>query len=78
MSPLATDLEKVLNQVDPQTATLLEQTVRDALALAQRRTLVAGPADDMGYPLGYFESTAGSFSNEPLEAPRELPTQWRA
>jgi hypothetical protein len=77
MSPLATDLEKVLSQVDPQTATLLEQTIRDALALAQRRTPATGPADDMGYPIGYFGSTAGSFSGEPLEAPRELPPQSR-
>lgn len=25
------------------------------------------PVDDMGYPVGYFEETYGSFANDPLE-----------
>ena len=33
--------------------------------------------DSYGYPVDYFEGTAGSFANEPLEAPLELPMQTR-
>ncbi len=31
------------------------------------------PHDAMGYPIGYFENTYGSFAHEPLE--RNQPTQ---
>jgi hypothetical protein len=31
------------------------------------------PLDDMGYPIGYFEETYGSFADEPLE--RNQPLQ---
>lgn len=73
MSPLASDLDRVLRQLDSQTSALLEQAVRDALALAQHRVSSTGAADALGYPPGYFEATAGSFVNEPLDAPAELP-----
>jgi hypothetical protein len=76
MSSLAIDLDNVLNRVDRETAALLEQTIRDALALAERRIQTA-PADTLGYPLGYFEATAGSFAGERLDAPEELPMQPR-
>jgi hypothetical protein len=72
MSTLSSDLDRVISRLDSETAALLEQTIRDALALAQRRPKYVGPTDAQGYPIGYFESTAGSFSDEPLEAPPEL------
>jgi hypothetical protein len=31
----------------------------------------------MGYPIGYFEATAGSFEHEPLERPPQLPLERR-
>jgi hypothetical protein len=34
--------------------------------------LASRPVDEMGYPLGYFEETFGSFADEPLE--RNQPT----
>ena len=34
-------------------------------------------ADALGYPVGYFESTAGSFADEPLERPADLPMDSR-
>ena len=77
MSPLANDLDNVLRQLDPQTATLLERAVRDALALAEHRQRNSHSVDELGYPVGYFEATAGSFAKEPLEAPRDLPLQTR-
>jgi hypothetical protein len=79
MSSLANDLDRVMGQVDQVTATLLEQTVRDALALAQRTGSARDAVDSMGYPIGYFESTAGSFANEPLNAPQDFepqPREW--
>jgi hypothetical protein len=77
VNPLALDLDRILGQLDSGTAVLLERTVRDALALAERRVANSGASDALGYPAGYFEATAGSFANEPLEAPQELPMQAR-
>jgi hypothetical protein len=77
VSPLALDLDRVLNQFDSGTAALLERTVRDALALAERRMKQGAATDVPGYPAGYFEATAGSFAGEPLERPQELPLETR-
>ena len=77
MSSLALELDSVLRSVDRETAALLEKAVRDALVLAQRRVTATGPADALGYPVGYFESTAGSFADEPLEVAREMSMQQR-
>jgi hypothetical protein len=77
MSPLAFDLERVLSQLDSDTAALLERAVRDALALAERRAAPAVAVDSLGYPAGFFEATAGSFVNEVLDAPAELPLEAR-
>ncbi len=77
VNPLALDLDRVLSHVDSETAVLLERTVRDALALAERRATESGAIDALGYPAGYFEATAGSFAKEPLEVPEELPMQTR-
>jgi hypothetical protein len=74
INPLARDLDSLLGRLDSETAVLLERTVRDALALAERRASDAAATDEHGYPAGYFEATAGS---EPLEAPPELPMQTR-
>ena len=75
MAPLAVELDRSLRCLDPDTAALLERTVWDALALAARRS-ENGPTvakDAMGYPLGHFEATVGSFANEPLEVAPDLP-----
>ena len=78
LSPLALDLDKVLSQLDAETAVLLERAWLGAmLALAERRAADGGAAHGLGYPAGYFEATAGSFANEPLEAPKQLPMQMR-
>ncbi len=77
VNPLALDLDRALSRLDSGTAALLERTVRDALALAERRAERNAATDAAGYPVGYFETTAGSFANEPLEAPQKLPMQIR-
>lgn len=77
MNALAVDLDRILQRLDCETALLLERAVRDALALAERHAPPADGRDAFGYPVGYFEATAGSFATEPLEAPAELPWERR-
>lgn len=74
MSTVALELDQTLRQLDSDTAALLERAVRDALALAERRSTRQTEAlDRLGYPVGYFEATAGSFADEQLEPPADLP-----
>jgi len=77
MSTISSDLDQLLGQLDPETAALLERAVRDALALAERRVTAKTATDELGYPIGYFEDTAGSFADEPLERPADLPLSQR-
>lgn len=78
MSSVALELDQTLRQLDSDTAALLERAVRDALALAERRsTRHVEPLDRLGYPVGYFEATAGSFADEPLDSPDDLPLTTR-
>ncbi len=77
MSTIARELDQLLNRLDAETAQLLEQAVRNSLELAQRRANESQPLDELGYPLGYFAETAGSFENDPLERPQELTMEIR-
>lgn len=76
MYSISQELDQALGRLDPETASLLEKTVRDAVALATTK-LTAPETDAIGYPVGFFESTAGSFANEPLERPANLPLEIR-
>lgn len=67
MSTLARDLDAQLSEMDPEAARHVEGLIREALALAARKAVAT---DAMGYPAGYFDSTAGSFANEPLDRPQ--------
>jgi hypothetical protein len=73
MSPLAIDLDNILRSVHPHTALLLERAVRDSLALAQRRHESEAGVDYLGYPVGYFEATSGSFAHDLLDVPPDVP-----
>ena len=77
MNPLVSDLQETMSRLDSDTAALLERAVRDALALAEHGAAGAKTRDDLGYPIGYFEATAGSFANEPLAPPADLPMETR-
>ena len=77
MSTLALELDCMLKRLDSETARDLERAVREALDLAERQSQTSAAIDALGYPKGYFESTAGSFATEPLDAPEELPQQQR-
>lgn len=78
MSGVVLELDRMLRQLDSDTAVLLERAVRDALALAEHRVAWrAETVDPLGYPTGYFEATAGSFADEPLELPVDHPPETR-
>jgi hypothetical protein len=77
MHAITRELEDVLGRLDPQTASLLERTVRNAVAWANRRSVNPTASDNLGYPIGYFEATEGSFAHEPLERPATLPLERR-
>lgn len=50
--------------------TLIDREVEIVLVI---QALTSAPLDDMGYPVGYFDETYGSFANAPLE--RQQPVQ---
>lgn len=78
MSMLTLDLQATLNELDPDSATKLERLVRDAMALVQPDKKAAPPAtevDKNGWPVGYFEQTAGCFANEPFDFPADPPLE---
>lgn len=56
-----------------------EAVVREALdfiVFLKRRAAgpPSGQLDGLGYPLGYFERTAGSFADQPLDRPEQPPS----
>lgn len=58
-----------------------EEKLRDLFgrfALANRQGPSDADTDAMGYPAGYFEATEGSFANERLDCPPDLPLEKRA
>lgn len=75
MNKIAKMLDEKLQSLDPKLAEDLASTVLEAIKRAEQKH---GEAN--GWPEGYFEETAGSFADEPLErAPQgELPQreQW--
>jgi len=78
MSSVNLELEQALHQLDARSATLLEQLVRNALALVGQNGRRANGVDAKGWPVGYFERTAGSFAGEPLDLPDDAhqPQIW--
>ena len=77
MHDISQQLDQLLGRLDSETAYLLEKTVRDAVALARKKNQSLSATDAMGYPVGYFEATAGSFADEALERPADLPWESR-
>jgi hypothetical protein len=45
--------------------------------MAHQQRIAVTETDAKGYPAGYFEATEGSFANEPLECPPDLPLEKR-
>jgi len=87
MHAVAKQLDETLNRLDAAAAAELERAVREVLEARAANAAPASGSDDpwagverdaMGYPEGYFERTAGSFANEPLERPPQPPLEERA
>ena len=62
-------LAGTLKELDADSATKLERLVRDAMALASPSKSPPGAVDACGWPVGFFEETAGCFANEPFAFP---------
>ncbi len=78
MTELAIEVDRVLGSLAPTARHNLEQAVRELLRRTEIKSPWDGvPKDAMGYPVGYFEQTAGAFANEPFDEPEELPMQIR-
>jgi hypothetical protein len=77
MSGVALELEQTLTRLDNQSATLLEQLVRDALALVQQNGVATscGPVDAMGWPVGYFKKYAGCLAGDDWQPPNDPPPE---
>ncbi|HET6250513.1 MAG TPA: hypothetical protein VFE47_22690 [Tepidisphaeraceae bacterium] len=76
MSGVTLELQKALNQLDKQSAALLERLVRDALALVgQRREPDEGETDAMGWPAGHFKKYAGSLAGDDWAPPADPPAE---
>ena len=75
MSTLTSDLQATIAAIDPDSATKLERLVRDAMALAQPSKARPVEVDAKGWPVGFFEETAGCFANEPFDFPADLPLE---
>ena len=45
--------------------------------LASRQAHADPSPESLGWPSGYFEETTGSFADEPLDRPQQLPYEKR-
>ena len=49
----------------------------EKVAMLKQQRVTLAETDARGYPAGYFEATEGSFANERLECPADLPLEKR-
>jgi hypothetical protein len=77
MSSVVLDLEQTLTRLDDQSAALLEQLVRDALALVDRqgKVFANNPLDPMGWPVGFFQKYVGCLAGEDWQPPSDPPAE---
>lgn len=75
MSDVALELKRALDQLPPPSATLLEQLVRDVLALVRQTNPIStnDPVDAMGWPIGFFERYAGCLAGDDWQPPIDAP-----
>lgn len=78
MTDLALEVDRVLSSLAPIARRNFEHEVRLLLKRAEVKSPWDGvPLDAKGYPIGYFEQTAGALAGEPFDEPEELPMQVR-
>ena len=64
MSGIAAELDQKLRSLDPETAASVEQLVRDALHLAEKRKFSTS-----SWPPGFWQQIRDDWGNEPFERP---------
>ncbi|MBE0542588.1 MAG: hypothetical protein IH623_14610 [Verrucomicrobia bacterium] len=64
MNAIAVELARKLQSLDPETAASVEQLVRDALHLAEKKKAVAAT-----WPTGFWEDVRADWRTEPFERP---------
>ena len=74
MLTVAEELDRTLKSADPATAVRLENEVWELIETVAKPS---GVVRGKGWPPGYFERNAGSFRDEPLERPEQLPFEKR-
>lgn len=74
MLAVTEELDRALKSADAETAERLESGVR---RLIQSITKPSAIVKGKGRPPGYFERTYGSFRDEPLQRPEQLPFEKR-
>ena len=77
MNTVALELENTLRELDPASATSLEQVVWDVLRLARQRraSTQAGETAASGFPPGHFERLVGSWAGVEFDLPGDLPRE---
>jgi hypothetical protein len=67
-------LELAIAELRDAPESIARETLDFIVFLKRRTACQASPqADSMGYPVGYFERTAGSFADQPLQRPEQAP-----
>ena len=64
MNAIAVELDRKLQSLDPETAASVEQLVRDALHLAEKKKVGATT-----WPTGFWEDVRADWGTEPFERP---------
>ena len=64
MTAIAIELDQKLRALDPETAASVEQLVRDALHLAERKTV-----NGSKWPAGFWDQIRADCGSEPFERP---------
>lgn len=69
MRAIAVELDKKLQSLDPDTAASVEQLVRDALQLAERKSAPAGDAAALAAHRAHIAKFAGIWAGDDFERP---------
>jgi len=77
MSSLTEELSSTLERLDSKSAECLARLVRDAMEITRTRLVNGEPSAESAadWPAGYYETTAGSFADEPFDFPVDTPIE---
>ena len=70
---VAQQLDELLSQLDPKSASALEQTVQSVLVTVKDRIPTEPAKDAKGFPIGYFDTVIGCLEGQPFDYPTDPP-----